>query len=372
MIMKIKLITILLLIFNASFGQNNTILDENSDCIITTRNSVNIINELFKSNQLDSFDIIMDNWVKICGISECSQRLIILNKIITKKPTEESIKVYFENEFQYNYEERLYTAKSNAYNIIYSYQKQHFGNIPLRHIIDSTTIYIAKKLLTSNNLTLDEKYICIFFSDGTKEYRQEIKKKEFNNNFVKQYLLEKDRNSANSEISINIYAGICRPINPNDVFGYNPTFGLTFGTPFENKLRFEMAMKLRLNINDKTFEYYALNDTINVNSKNSGFLGALIGFKIIENKNLSLIPKFGIALETIEFDLPDNVQNPDNKIFNIGTLQLSIGLTAMTPIFRRNYIGLGISYHYSPYQLDKNLVTKIDNNVLSTELIFRL
>ena len=98
--MKGKLIIILLLIFNNSFGQNNTILDENSDCIATTKNAVNKINELFISNQLDSFAVIKNNWVKICGVSECTQRLIILNNIMSNKPSEEAIKVYFENDFE--------------------------------------------------------------------------------------------------------------------------------------------------------------------------------------------------------------------------------------------------------------------------------
>ena len=131
-------------------------------------------------------------------------------------------------------------------------------------------------------------------------------------------------------------------------------------------------MKFRLNINDKSFNYYALGDTNIVNSDVSMFFGALIGYKIFENKNLSIIPKFGVAFETIGLNLPDNVENPDKKTFDIGTMQLSIGLTAMRPIFKRNYIGLGINYHYSPYHLDKNLVTKFDNNLLSTELIFIL
>lgn len=370
--MKGKLIIILLLIFNNTFGQNNTILDESSDCITITLNAVNKINELFKSNQLDSFAVIKNNWVKTCGVSECTQRLIILNNIMSNVPSEESIKVYIENDFQYRYSNRFYASSSIDFGYIYSNDKQFYSNVPLRHSIDSTTKFLSKKLLNSNNITLDERLICILFSDGPSEFEKALKNKKFNHSFVKQFLLRKIRNTANSEGTITISTGICRPINPNDVFGYNQTLGLSVNSPFKNKLNIELGMKYRLNINDKSFKYFALEDTINVNSAYSLILGVLIGYKVYETKKLSLIPKFGIAFESIEFGLPNYVQNPDKKTFNISTFQLSIGLTAMKPIFRRNYIGLGISYHYSPYQLDKNLVTKIGNNLLSTELIFRL
>ena len=91
-------------------------------------------------------------------------------------------------------------------------------------------------MLNSNSITLDEQLICILFSDGPQEFEREIKKKEFNNSFIKQFLLSENRNAANSEGAVTIYTGICRPINPNDVFGYNQTFGLSINSPFKNKI----------------------------------------------------------------------------------------------------------------------------------------
>jgi len=46
-------------------------------------------------------------------------------------------------------------------------------------------------------------------------------------------------------------------------------------------------------------------------------------------------------------------------------------MSAMTPIFNRFYIGAELTYNYNAYQLDKRLLSDINNNSLSAEIYLR-
>jgi hypothetical protein len=149
-------------------------------------------------------------------------------------------------------------------------------------------------------------------------------------------------------------------------------FGLTFSSPLSNKLIVELGIKFRININDGSFNYYALGDTNHVNSDVSIFFGGLIGYKIYECKKFILIPKFGVGLESVSTGISEKMNNSQDKTYHdIETIHFSFGLSAMTPVFRKSYIGIGINYHYCPYQFDTNLYTKFDNNLISTEIFWR-
>jgi len=370
--MRIILTFISISLWLCSFGLIQESSDDIPNCEQLTFKTVNKLADSFKNNQLDSFDILINNWIKDCGISEYTQRLIILKNINDKKTSAASIQTYFENNFQYVLRNRMYYSKKINYGYIYSDNKAYYGYVPLRHAIDSIMIEISMNLLKRNNLSPDEKLICIMFSSGIDFFNKEIKKQTYNESYIKKHLLKNYRDDGNNLITSTFYTGMFRPININDIFSISPMLGVTISSPLNNKLIVELGIKFRMNINDDSFYYYALQDTNFVNSDVSIFFGGLFGYKIFENEKLILVPKFGLGLESVSTKISEKKKNTQDITYhNIETIHLSFGLSAMTPVFKKSYLGLGINYHYCSYQLDKNLLTKFDNNLMSAEIFWR-
>ena len=368
--MRLIYILIFVVIWINSFGQNNR--NEIPDCEVLTLNVVNQLSEKLEKNQLDSFDIIINNWIKACSTSECTQRLIILKNIMDNEKSINSIRTYFEHDFHYLFKNRIKDSKRIDYGYIYYANKAYYGYVPLRHSIDSIVQKISLDLLKKERLTSDERLICIMFSGDTERFEKEIKSHKYKESFIKQYLFDNHRDNLNRWLSYTIYSGVFRPISTNDVFTYSPMIGLTFSSPISNKLIVELGMKVRININDDSFNYYALGDTNYVNSDYSIFFGGLVSYKMYESEKLILLPKFGIGLESVDTGISEKKDYSNDKVYyNVNTVHLSLGLSAMTPIFQKSYLGFGINYHYCPYQLDDNLYTDFDSNLISAEVFWR-
>ena len=130
-------------------------------------------------------------------------------------------------------------------------------------------------------------------------------------------------------------------------------------------------MRYRWNVNDENFDYYALRQTQNINSDYSLFAGGAIGYKMFDNKYLIILPKIGIESEFINTGLSDENYVSNNNKYDAKTVHFLFGLSAMIPI-RNIYLGLEINYHYCPYELNKNMRSKIESNLISTEVFWRL
>jgi hypothetical protein len=353
-------------------GQTVYSSDEIVDCELLTLRTVNKLSDDFSYYQLDSLDLVINDWINQCGISECTQRLIILKNIMEGKPSAASIQTYFENYFHRILRNRIRDSRRIDYGYAYTGSKAYFGFVPLRHKIDSIVMEESVNLINTNSLNPDEKLICIIFSGDIEGFDKEIKKPEYNDGIIKQYMLEKIRDNGNGWLTYTLYTGFYKPLSSSDIFAYSPIVGVTFSSPLRNKLIVELGIKFRININDKSFNYYALGDTNNVNSDVSVFFGGLIGYKIYESKKLVLVPKFGIGLESVDTGISEKEsKNEDETYYNIETIHLSLGLSAMTPVFRKSYIGVGINYHYCPYNTDHDLLTEFSNHLISTELFLR-
>lgn len=370
--MKFKFLFIILTLHLHIYGQDYKVQNGLPDCEQLTFISISkVMNDISFSNS-DSLNTIMLTWVAQCGVSELVQRIMILRAIGDQKSSESLIATYFENEFHNVIKNRILDSKKINYGYIYSDAKAYFGFVPLRHPIDTILAEVAKNLLKEKNLAPDEKLVCLLFSLDTENYVNELNKKEYKNGFIKKYLQSEIRNSNNNWLGINFYTGMFRPIRSDNIFFNSPMFGLTFSSPMSNKLIIELGLKVRINIQDSSFYYTAFGSNNLVNSGNSIFGGLMASYKIFENQRLIVLPKFGIGVEVVDTGLSEQKKNSqDETYYNVETLHLSLGISALTPVFKRSYFGIGINYHYCPYQWDKNLLTKFENHLLSAELIYR-
>lgn len=341
------------------------------DCEALTLTTVNQLAKDFSQNRFRSFDEITTDWIQHCGISECAQRLIILNNIIERKPSQASIQVYFENNFQDVFWDRVHYAKRIDFGYVYSGGKLYFGYVPLRHPLDSLVAAASNLLIKTQVLEPDEKLVCLLFSGDIEGYEKEIEKTEYDSGFIKPYLLKKLRANYDGGMGFTLYTGVYRPLSKNDVFSNSPMVGLTFSSLITSKIMAEIGVKVRMNINDSSFDYIVNGDTNTVNSKASVFFGGGVGYKIYDRPKIAVMPRIGAGLEVVHTGISTQDENQNEENHDIETLHVSLGCAVVIPVAKKSYFGFGLNYHYCPYDFDDNLITRFSNNLVSTEVFYR-
>lgn len=376
--MKTYFFLILSTLFGSVYAQNDTVnrsIPLESDSSICKKTSIKIADELaikFTNLEFNEVDKLIQTWVNNCDRNEINQRSLIIQTIIKGINADDIIRDYIDSDFHYVFKYRMENSAYSDYEYIFEDYWTYYNYIPLRHDLDSALMFRSKELSQSKSLSEDEQLILILFSGDVKKFEKESKKGKYQAGYIPGFIALDKRQLADSELGIQLYAGMYTPLSENRVFGMNPSFGFSLTSPYNWKFCWEFAMKIRAHVNDKNFDFIALGDTNNVNSDLGFLVGLSLGYKVYESKQFSLIPKIGIGLEYIDTGLEGySDQSNEPEYYNIETLHTSFGIAIMKPIFRRNYIGLEINYHYCPYNWEKNLVTKFDNSAYSAEIIFR-
>jgi len=327
--------------------------------------SQDIINEKFQS-----FNYTIDKWVEVCGITEIGLRSQILKAIINKEFTKDLIKTYYKGNYYTIFKNRIQNAKEQSYTNLYN--KDYYGYVPLGHQIDSVTLKKSLHLLKNNSLSIDEKLICLLFSDNNIGYNTELNKTKKNKSIIKKKEGKEKENINKSRWhgGISIYSGMYSPIGEKLVFNNTLSIGVGIGLSFHNKLFIEYALRGRINKNDKDFDYL-VQDTLNtVNSKSTMYSSIFVGYPIFDNGKLIIYPKIGLGNESVKTGIVKKNKDKDDMHYNVGTSHYSAGVSIMTQI-KNNLIGIELNYHYVPYGKDENLKTIFNNNAFSMELFIR-
>lgn len=342
------------------------------DCERITGEAIGKLVNSLSADDLDGLDNELSHWTKQCGITECSQRLAILRDMLENRSSEKTIQDYFINGFESQFRDRVESSQDANYDYIYFQDKSRFGYVPLNHPIDSIVLRKSLDLLNNPRLTSDERLVCLMFTGDFAAFYGKIDGDEYKSGFIPGYLSQDRHEDAKDRGAIVLYSGIYRPIGIRRIFGTSPIIGVAFSSPLSNQFIWELSLKVRINFGDKDFQYYAKGDVNTVNSNMSLAAGLSCGYKLLESKNMIVVPKLGIGVEMVDTGLSSEYENSSQyEPFNVTTMNLSFGLTTLIPVFRSRYIGVGINYHYCPYQWDTNLRTKFDTSAFSTEISWR-
>jgi len=352
-------------------SQENFKTEDTYDCDQLIKKHLDQLTEELSLRNFTKVDSILHLWESNCGSNETSQRLKITSNINQKKCIENDLKIYLENGFVSQYLYRINTSRKIDYGFRYSDNKSYFGYIPLRHHIDSLVQKISQNNLKNYSLSKDEQLISLLFSENIEEFKSAVKRNENRSTLIALYLQKGYSEYFMSVINFNVYLGVFSPLSKNDIFSKSPMLGLSLSSPLGYKMILEICFKLRFNINDESFKYYESNQINEVNSPSSAFFGIQAGYKLLQSKHLIIIPKAGFGVESVSTGLETTSKNSDDSFSAIETLHLSIGMSALSPLMYKGYIGFGINYHYCPYHLDKNLLTQIDNHLISAEMFYR-
>lgn len=338
---------------------------------------------IIDKNDFTDLESVLSTIQSTCGEIEFTQRLRILRALIEKKTTGDLIADYLSKRYEEMLIMRWDYSVEEEYMSIYQDNKSDFNYIPLRHPIDSLIKLKANALLhsTSYNLTEQEEEIIYLFSDQIEEFYQTYEHPKQPATAIDKI---KNNDYYKDKYGLHVYAGAEFPITGRDpVFKSSPAFGIMFASKLSSNLLYEIGAKVRINSNDKAFEYMLYDDIEIINSSASYSFGGSLGYKIFENKNFIILPKLGLYWESTSTGLSEVTDGYDDyyddygntvssiRFHNVNTMRSSLALSIMRHMIKKQYLGLEVAYHYIPYNWDDNLLTNIQPNYSSAQLFYR-
>jgi uncharacterized protein YqkB len=366
-------LTILLFVTINFYGQNNILSKKPLDVYIqTTENSYNQLSEL-NILEIERISKILYNWEVICGENEPIARIKILLHIQNNKLDENLIAKYV-TDYIYTFKDRVTASNSDNYKAIYAHYSHYYSYVPLKSNYDKWTKSIAQDLLQKQNEGTSEYLLCLLFSEQVDVFYKKIKSRDYKDNFIKNAIYQEKYDTWQRGMNYSIIAGAWFPIGKlSHTFDISPIFGFRGGFTFAKSLRFDIGFNLRVQNQQKPILIEGNNQINEVKSK-TGLTGGIWATKEYRINNKVMIDAIvGLGVGILDTDLKKvNTQNTDNnKYYGVETADFSLGVNFRKRIFMKSSIGINISYHFSPYQLDKVLVNSIGYQHLTTALIYR-
>ncbi|PRD49093.1 hypothetical protein [Sphingobacterium haloxyli] len=386
-----KILTVLLflqLVCTSFYSYGNEEYDtpgKSQDCEQVTNVALKKLVDIFRKNDFESLDPVLNTIQSGCGENEFIQRLRILRLLIEKKTTGDIIADYLSKNYQEVLVMRWDYSEEEKYAQIYQNNKTDFDFVPLRHAIDSLTKIKALALLNSSSYTLteQEEKIALLFADHIEEFYQVHKQTAPQPSSKSKEGPASDRYYGKYRHGVNVYAGAEFPLTGSDpVFKTSPTLGVFFSSRLSNPFLFEAGVKVRINSNDREVEYRLYDEVEVIRSMASLGIGGTVAYKIFDNDKFIIAPKAGLFWEMATTGLSevnegyyddgyDYYETRSVRHFYINTMRSTLALAAMRHLSRKTYIGLEAAYHFVPYNWDSNLITSIQPNYGSLQLFFR-
>lgn len=355
------------------------------DCEQITKVALEQLVDIFRKNDFERLEPVLNTIQSTCGENEFTQRLRILRALIEKKTTGDIIANYLSKDYQEVLVMRWDYSVEEKHAEIYRENRSDFDFVPLRHAIDSLTKTKALALLNSPsyNLTEQEEKIALLLADHIDEFYQVhdgATRQPSGNNTPKP---TSDKYYGKNRHGVSVYAGAEFPLTGSaPVFTTSPAVGVLFSSRLSNPFLFEAGLKVRINSNDREVEYRLYDEIEVIRSMASLGIGGTVGYKVFDNDKFIIAPKVGLFWEMATTGLSevnegyyddgyDYYETRSVRHFYINTMRSSLALSAMRHLSGKTYIGLEAAYHYVPYNWDSNLLTSVQPNYGSLQLFFR-
>lgn len=380
---------------------SSTVQAQQENCESISEISLDRLTPLLDKNDFSQVDVLLTTIESVCGVSEVTQRIRIIRLIIDKQPADAAIDDYLNNQLDVKFTVRLDNADDENFKTIYESNKAAFDFIPLGHPIDLLTKQKATALLNSSsyNLNPKEELICLLFADRIHDFYNELDKRQAqvpvqtqtgSDEILTTTSSTKVKKTQNNPIQeakerggIVLSAGAYMPLGAtNPVFKNNAVLGISVMSPLSHAFIFEGMLKIRVNSNDRDFDYMLRDEIYTINSKATYFMGGSVGYKVYDNEKYIIYPKIGIAFESTNTGLSETIYNDNSydeygdqtsytRYNNLNTVNFAPGVTFMRYVAGKTFMGLNVNYHYSPYHMNNNLETEIFNSYASVEFFMR-
>ncbi|MDO9511137.1 MAG: hypothetical protein Q7J34_05225 [Bacteroidales bacterium] len=325
-------------------------------------------------DQDDSIKNILSIWKKYCGEAEPILRIEVLMSIHQSNSFDSS-HINYIDQYLSKYQQRVKWSCADQYSQYYETWKGYLDYIPLRGMFDQWTKEIALELISNQKLNSSEYLLCLLFSDSIDRFNNERNRKEHKDCYLSSRMSENQYSFWNDGLTMNVLSGVWIPLGKlSTTFSPSPHFGFSFGAPVTKSLRIDLGVSLNILINDKKFDLYIEDSIQSVNGTMCVTLGVWITKEFVLNKSLFLDISGGVGLGAIDTNRKKSQSNntdSNDNYYGMNTIDVSMGIGIRKKVFDRNSIGIQITYHFAPYELDDILVKRLGNQFSSLALSYR-
>lgn len=325
-------------------------------------------------SQTDYVSKILDRWEISCGKSEAIQRVRILFAIQDGSFDAANYDNYYSTKL-YDYSRRVYISNDTSIDNTNQYQryKGHYDYVPLNGAFDQWTQKLATVLKHTQEESSDAYLLCVLFSDGPEAFHDLLRKNKRSESHIRKQVFRQYYNRWNSGITLTLIGGTWFPLkNDHTDFGTSPQIGIRCGIPIGKQLRVGLGTMVKIWTDRNKFEIDFNNQDTLTKSLSSFTLGAFLekSFPIKDKFFLDL--NMGAALESLatEFKKPET-SNQESETISIETINFTLGTNFRVKIGKTKSLGLNLNYHFVPFNLDKELTTKLNSQALSANLLYR-
>lgn len=347
------------------------------DCENIAFNCQEVISK-YPIEEADSIQMVLDFWKKSCGTSEPTRRVELLLAISDGSFTDSA---FFDYGDQYGraYYWRFYDSQRDSYETIYQNRKASYDFVPLRSAFDAWTAKVAEQLLVKVPEKSAQYLYCLLLCNRFAEYERCVVSQEYSETLLNKDLEKRLTELWQNDFSFSVSAGMWLPLMKlSHTFSNSPELGFRMGLPIGKGFRLETLIAVRFLLNDKDFEFYAY-DSINVTNATAGVLfGLNLKKEYYVSNELAFNINSGIGVNMIDTDIErpqeewgyDQNGKATNRYYGVETFDLTIGLGFRKRIFNTNSIGMELNYHYSPYQIDEDLVNNFGDQYVSLVFVY--
>jgi len=377
MINKKFIVIVLLFVYEFGYSQSDTSLLKRlnrpiKNCEIIATNSQEIIS-LFNYEQFDSISQVIKFWKNECGNIEPIQRIQILLDIQSNRFNDTVYNDYIK-EYIYKYEDRISTAKDDKYREIYESNKGYFDYVPLNGKLDEWTKSMALKLLDRQRLGTSQYFYCLLLSNQFEQFDNELYKKENSNNYLRKKIEEENHNTFTNEMSFTLVSGTWIPFGKlSHTLHVSPLIGLYGSLPIQYKnFRIDFGLMLKIPVNYQKVKINVNDTIIDASCRYGSIFGGQLCYQYPLNDKLFLDGMYGIYVDNYFTDIKKpNPKSDNDDFYYFGTVNMTFGLGIRKSISKKSSLGTNINFHFLPYNTDKILITDLNGNAMTINLIFR-
>lgn len=374
---NIFLLTICILFTNYLFSQtiDTLLVKELSKPVITCEtvslNSQRIITAL-SFDRKDSIRKVLNAWKYFCGENEPILRMSILLDISDKKDISEKFRRYYDKNTWETFADKY---RYRFYNPDFRYDSYPYNDyVPNGGKYDEMTKKIAEIYLPYQSKNSLAYLFCEFIKGDFEQYNEDVHSNDFKENKITEGIYGKQ---FLQDYMYSIFTGIWIPQGHlSGTFNENLLLSVAVATPkfLKNNFLAEIKFSARTPFNKPTFVFTA-DDSVYTANNDGGFnLGVNFIYEKPFGKKNYLRFFSGISLDWLAtgkktFETQDE-DDENASYYYITTFSVPFGVGIRRNIFYRKTAGFDIAYHYTPYNIDKKLITDLSGNYVTASIFF--
>ncbi len=343
--------------------------DTLSNCESLALRNQELIPNILDDAPIENIRSLLAIWEEVCGENEPIARARLLLDIAQNTFQDSSYQHYF-TAYPTQFSDRVFYAQENNYETSFKTYKAYFSYVPLRSSFDAWTKNIALNLLPKQAKNSKSHLLCLIFAEEITEYEQLIIASLSENKEP----ISSTNSPTDSDFrpTFTISTAIWSPIgNAAKMFSPSPEIALRVGAAWD-KFRIDGGALIRILGDNKPYQFQTWNGVLPTESTIGFAFIVSGGYQLAAKKGYSIETAVGLGASFLPTDLDKFPNDPDTTAyFNVTTFESSIGLNFNKKI-KKTTVGLNLSGHYIPYNLDYRVKTNLGSLFWSAGVFIRL